>query len=148
MIEYQIIHYAENFLRVPYKWGGDDPIHGFDCSGLVTECFQALGVIKHGRDYNAQGIYNLVKPYDLENVGNPGALAFFGENLVSIIHVGICMDDKLMIEAGGGGRDVNGYLKAAERNAFVRIRPIKYRKDFLCIVRPDYDRIIQDSGGN
>ena len=37
-----IVQYAENFLGVPYVYGGTSP-DGFDCSGLVYYCYRHFG---------------------------------------------------------------------------------------------------------
>jgi hypothetical protein len=43
-----------------------------------------------------------------------------------------------MVEAGGGGSDTITDEVAIKRNAFVRIRPIRYRKDFQQVIMPMY----------
>jgi cell wall-associated NlpC family hydrolase len=35
---------ATAYLGVPYRWGGDDPATGLDCSGLVQRVFADLGI--------------------------------------------------------------------------------------------------------
>jgi hypothetical protein len=49
--------YVWTFLGLPYRWGGDDPIQGFDCSGLIVEVLQAVGLLPHGSDLTANGLY-------------------------------------------------------------------------------------------
>src|SRR4030042_825630 len=51
------VRYAWGFLGLPYRWGGDDPIKGFDCSGLIVELLQGVGLLPHGTDLTASGLY-------------------------------------------------------------------------------------------
>lgn len=94
----------------------------------------SAGVVPHGDDGTAQGLFD--RFYKHKNESNPkfGDLAFFGKGVFDIRHVGICLNDKLMIEAGGGDSNTKTLELAIQNNACVRIRPIKYRKDFLCVV--------------
>ncbi|HWD37738.1 MAG TPA: C40 family peptidase [Fimbriimonas sp.] len=36
--------YAMHFIGTPYKWGGNDPINGIDCSGFVKDMYGRIGV--------------------------------------------------------------------------------------------------------
>ena len=38
------VDYIKRFIGRPYSWGGDDPMSGFDCSGLIHETLQAVGL--------------------------------------------------------------------------------------------------------
>lgn len=67
-----------------------------------------------------------------------GAVVFFGKDSASVVHVGFCLDDYTMIEAGGGDSTTNPET-ASPRNAFVRLRPAKYRRDYLYAVGVVYD---------
>lgn len=128
---------ALSFLHVPYKWGGDDP-SGIDCSGLVQEILASVGIDPPG-DQNAQALYNHFERNGSWNSYGFGALAFFGESALKITHVGFCLDTNLMIEAGGGGSKTNTPQDAIAQNAFVRVRPIKRRKDLVAVIKPRYD---------
>ena len=116
---------------------------GFDCSGLVIEIGMSIGLFPAGYDNTAQGLYNMFSTGDrgLGTVKGFGSLAFFGKTVDSITHVGFMLDSYRMNEAGGGGSKTTD-LKAAEKaNAFVRVRPLSWRKDLVAIIKPNYSKI-------
>lgn len=39
-----VVEQASRYLGIPYRWGGSDPATGLDCSGLVQQVFDDLGV--------------------------------------------------------------------------------------------------------
>ena len=137
----QIIYdYAVSYLGTPYRWGGDDPINGIDCSGLVIEILQAAGIFPRGYDSPAKAIFK-----DLQRQGAVfaskaqfGTILFFGKTPDTISHTGFALSEKLFIEAGGGDSSVINNQVAAVKNAFVRIRPITWRSDLSAMVDPKY----------
>lgn len=40
----ELIRTAKSFIGIPYKWGGDSPNEGFDCSGLTMTVYQLNGL--------------------------------------------------------------------------------------------------------
>ncbi len=111
------------FFGTQYKWAGNNPTTGLDCSGLVVECLRSIG--KHGKsDMNAQMIFDKFK--DVSSVGEirTDAMLFFGKDYQSITHISIAIDHEFMVEAGGEGR-------AESDSGYVRVRPIKNRNDYL-----------------
>jgi cell wall-associated NlpC family hydrolase len=134
-----LIRYAEAFLTLPYKWGGDDPILGYDCSGFVQEVLASVGIDPIG-DQTAHGLwkyfwahgYKLAEP-------KAGALAFYGSPQ-KITHVALCMDPLRCIEAAGGGSTTHTEADAAKQNAYLRIRPVRRRKDLQMILMPKYPK--------
>ena len=135
--------YAFKFIGLPYKWGGQHPSEGYDCSGLCVELLQAQGVLRHGSDYTAKGLYKYLVTHSSSIVINPsfGAIAFFGQGWDAparkqITHCAFCLDDETMLEAGGGASDTTTKKVAIRRRAFVRLRPIVYRKDLVGLLLP------------
>ena len=117
----------------PYRWGGDDPINGFDCSGFVIECLQSVGVLPDG-DWTAQGLYNRFKANPRTGNFELGDLVFFSKNVESITHVEIMLNGELAVGASGGGSATISSDVAAKQNAYIKIRPILRRKDVVAVV--------------
>lgn len=130
--------YAISLFGYVYHFGGDDPLSGFDCSGLACEFLRAAGVVPYNYRTNAQGLFELLKSKGIPCMPCKGALSFYGKSINEITHVGFCLDDVSMIEAGGGTAETINDEVASAHNAFVRMRPIRYRKDFLLTVMPPY----------
>ena len=40
----ELIRTAKSFIGIPYKWGGESPKEGFDCSGLTMTVYQLNGL--------------------------------------------------------------------------------------------------------
>lgn len=132
-----LIAYAMAHVGLPYRWGGDDPIEGYDCSGLVQEILASVGADPAG-DQTADGLYrHFVKYGHKIDAPAPGALAFYGTQ-ARIKHVGFCLDSHRMLEAGGGGSKTLTVGDAAAQNAYVRIRTVKFRKDLVEVILPRY----------
>lgn len=129
--------YAMKLVGLPYRWGGDDPINGFDCSGLVQELLQSCGVYPAKRDTNAAGLWQFFD-VPVTTAPNFGTLAFFGAAINAIHHVGFCLNETQMLEAGGGGSTTLTAKDAADKNAYVRVRPIRFRKDLVGLKHPTY----------
>jgi cell wall-associated NlpC family hydrolase len=136
-----LVDYATRFVTLPYRWGGDDTVHGFDCSGLVQEILASVGMDPPG-DQTAQALFDrFSKSGMFLQAGKPGALCFYGKSKTEITHVGFGIDTLRMVEAGGGGSKTTSTEAAAEQNAYVRVRPIKQRTDLVAIVLPRYPLI-------
>lgn len=132
-----LIAYALQFAGINYKWGGNNALEGFDCSGFVQELLASVGMDPQGRD-TAQSLYNyfMVKGLGCDCV--MGAIAFYGKSEKEISHVALCIDSNRIIEAGGGDSRTTSKDVAAKQSAQIRIRPINYRSDLIEVIIPNY----------
>jgi cell wall-associated NlpC family hydrolase len=84
------------YLGVPYRFGGDDPVRGFDCSGLVRFVFRdALGIELPRR---SDEIGRAGSAIELERL-QPGDLVFFNTLGRAFSHVGIYIGDGRFVHA-------------------------------------------------
>jgi cell wall-associated NlpC family hydrolase len=86
----QAVAIAEQYLGVPYVWGGASP-SGFDCSGLVMYVYAQLGV---SLPHNAAAQMSALPAVPLSDL-QPGDLVFFN----GASHVGIYVGNGTMIHA-------------------------------------------------
>jgi len=132
--------YMMSFVGLPYRWGGDDPILGYDCSGLVQEFLASVDMDPPG-DQNAQQLFQYFVGFDNHIEGRVlgcGALCFYGKSVKEITHVAMMIDDTSIVEAGGGGSKTTSLEAAAQQNAYVRMRRFDRRKDLVAVLMPRY----------
>jgi len=98
---YKILKDAEQFLGLPYIYGGSTP-KGFDCSGFTSYIFKQNGISLH-RVSRDQYKYDGVKVNKSEL--QPGDLVFFGSNGV-VGHVGIYAGNGKMIHSPRTGKSI------------------------------------------
>lgn len=133
-IDQRLYRIVSPFIGVPYKYGGSNPMTGFDCSGFVIEVFKMLGVVGHRFDATSE---DLRKKFSEIEAPKAGALVFYGPPHRAT-HVALCLSASLMIEAAGGDSTTTTPSEAHKRDACVRIRPINYRTDLLGYAMPYY----------
>jgi len=134
------IKYAWHWLGIPYGWGGQT-WNQADCSGLIHELLQAVGIEKRGFDCTAHNLYVNFKANNqiIEiNDRQAGDLIFWFNN-GKATHVGILIKRDFVINAGGGGSKIKTIEDAIKHNAFVRIDPIEYNGDSYKICDPFKD---------
>jgi len=133
MIKTHLLLEAFSHTDLPYIWGGHHPIidGGFDCSGLVNWCLMKIKFLPR-KDRTSQNLYDTLRDVAISSKIGTDSILFFGENVHRISHVGIAINDKLFIEAGGGDSTTTNIYRAAERrDARVRISFIDSRKDLV-----------------
>jgi cell wall-associated NlpC family hydrolase len=94
---------ALDLIGIRYKWGGETPATGLDCSGLVRYVFQQVtGVMlpRTARDMSRLGDEIAIR--DLQ----PGDLVFFNTRRFAFSHVGIYLGENRFVHAPRRGREV------------------------------------------
>lgn len=94
---------AMTLLGTPYRWGGEDPEKGLDCSGLVGYVFRtALGIelprVSRQMFHSGEAVAD-------RSALTPGDLVFFGRR-GRVNHVGIYVGDGRFLHAPSRGKDV------------------------------------------
>ena len=123
----------------PYIWGGDDPMAGFDCSGLVIEVLQSVGMIKRGLDYTAAGLQSIFSDRVVDHPKEGCLVFWYDSHGGKIIHVEMCVDKYYVVGASGGGRATDSLQDAINQNAYVKMNPINYRGSNYIIADPFMD---------
>lgn len=89
---------AVKAVGVPYRWGGESPSSGFDCSGLIRWAYEHVGIDLPHNSYALYGEGRRVSVAKLE----PGDLLFFE----GLGHVGLYLGRGRMVHAPQTGRNV------------------------------------------
>jgi cell wall-associated NlpC family hydrolase len=92
----QIAAYATTFVgRYRYKWGGDTPKTGFDCSGLTSYVYGQYGKVI---PRTAEAQYQAFRPVPNGKEWR-GDLVFFHGKKGYVYHVGIYEGDGMLVSA-------------------------------------------------
>lgn len=95
--------YALGLIGVDYRYGGNSPESGLDCSGLVRYVFQEVtGVTLPRTSREMSSIGSKIAMGDLK----PGDLVFFNTRRFQFSHVGIYLGDNRFIHAPATGGEV------------------------------------------
>jgi cell wall-associated NlpC family hydrolase len=103
----EILINALSLTGIKYKYGGNSPETGFDCSGFVRYVFQQAAnlTLPHG----ARALSQLGQTVPVDQL-KPGDLVFFNTLKSAFSHVGIYLGNNRFIHApssGGGIHVVN-----------------------------------------
>lgn len=94
---------ALGLIGVDYKYGGDTPETGLDCSGLVRYVFQQVtGLVLPRTAKELSRVGDRVAIEELK----PGDLVFFNTRRFAFSHVGIYLGDNRFVHAPSRGREV------------------------------------------
>jgi cell wall-associated NlpC family hydrolase len=94
---------AKRYLGTHYRYGGDTPASGFDCSGFVQYVYGRNGV-PLPRTSRLQATAGESLPLDIASL-QPGDLLLFASTSTRVNHVAIYVGDNRMLHssAGAGG---------------------------------------------
>jgi len=95
--------YALGLIGVNYKFGGNSPETGLDCSGLVWHVFQEVTGVSLPR--TAREMSSLGAKVTIADL-KPGDLVFFNTRRFAFSHVGIYLGDNRFVHAPSRGSDV------------------------------------------
>lgn len=125
---------ANHFLGKPYLWGGNDPIAGFDCSGLIVELLKSVGILPRAGDWGAAALHDRFIAHKVA-VPVAGCLCFYGSK-GKIGHVEMAVNDVLSIGASGGGSATDSVADAIAQDAYIKIRPMARPQALIAVVDP------------
>jgi cell wall-associated NlpC family hydrolase len=96
---------AVEMVGTPYRWGGESPSSGFDCSGLVRWAYGRVGIELPHNSYALFGEGRRVRASRME----PGDILFFE----GLGHVGLYVGNGRMVHSPETGRTVEVVRLAA-----------------------------------
>ncbi|MCS7300197.1 MAG: C40 family peptidase [Fimbriimonadales bacterium] len=112
---------AMRFLGVRYRWGGNNPHTGLDCSGFVKLIYEQMGVQlpRRARDQAKVGV-PITRYEDLR----PGDRLYFATKGKEIDHTGIYIGDGYFIHSARsrGGVDIDHLSHPTYRRSLVAAR--------------------------
>ncbi len=91
---------ALSFIGVRYKWGGNSPDTGFDCSGLIRYVYSQI--TGQALPHNASALSHVGENIDRAEL-QPGDLVFFNTLRKPFSHVGIYLGDSRFLHAPSRG---------------------------------------------
>jgi cell wall-associated NlpC family hydrolase len=92
---------AMGMVGTRYRYGGADPLEGFDCSGLVYYAYEQAG---YRVPRTSQELFRAARKISLGDA-DPGDLMFF-QDQTKLSHVGIYLGDGLFVHAPSSGQNV------------------------------------------
>jgi hypothetical protein len=121
-------------MNLPYRYGGQTKLEGFDCSGFIVELYRSVGLLKYGTDYSTTGLWEHFKD---QRVGDPalGGLVFYGRK-GRPTHVALVIDEYHCMAFSGGDDETTNIEDAIARDACAHVNPIDYWDAIVGYVNP------------
>jgi cell wall-associated NlpC family hydrolase len=92
---------AMGMVGTRYRYGGAEPLEGFDCSGLV---YYAYGQAGYPVPRTSQELFRTARKISVGDA-DPGDLMFF-QDQTKLSHVGIYLGDGMFVHAPASGANV------------------------------------------
>lgn len=99
----QAAHHALQMVGTPYRYGGNSPRRGFDCSGLVHYSYARAGVAVPRTTREQRRHSRSVAPGEMQ----VGDLLFFNQRGKRSSHVGLYLGDNRFVHAPSSGKLVH-----------------------------------------
>jgi peptidoglycan DL-endopeptidase CwlO len=106
------VSFAVEAVGIPYRWGGESPASGFDCSGLVRWAYGRVGI---DLPHNSYALYNVGRRVNDARMEEGDILFFEG-----LGHVGLYLGRGRMVHAPQSGRNVE-VVRLASTNYGTRL---------------------------
>jgi cell wall-associated NlpC family hydrolase len=121
----RVLRTADEYLGVPYKWGGTSPRTGFDCSGYVQYVYAREGV-SLPRTSRQQAVAGTKRPTRWD-AASPGDLVMFAEPGEAISHVAFYAGDGRILHSSSSGGGVRYDDLSTRRGQWFRRRLVAVR---------------------
>lgn len=120
--EAAVLRTARSLIGAPYRWGGEHPRTGFDCSGFIWFVYHVNGVNIPRVTWHQFATGETIDYADLR----PGDLMFYSvDKKGKSLHVGILTDRGTFIHAPSSGKSV---MESSLNNIYWRERYIGARR--------------------
>lgn len=128
-----IIAYARSWSFIAYRYGGDNPLIGMDCSEYAHRVFAHFKLFPESRDMSSAGMWDHFAKFRVQYPVKAGLVWWAKAD--KICHVGICSGLQfdghgnkrfMVLEAAGPGSLVNTIDDAIKYRAWVKERPLDH----------------------
>lgn len=99
-----VLFQAISLVGTPYRYGGNSPESGFDCSGLITYVFNSSAGLKLPR--STRELIDIDAPRIDRDHLYPGDLVYFNPAGGRVSHIGIYVGERRFVHAPASGGTV------------------------------------------